>query len=117
MYSEFRENYERARECLADYYVSECVDIADTPKIGVKVVDKPTGLEVTRADMLEHRRLQVATRQWAAGKLSPRKYGDRQTVKHEGSIGGAGAPAVDLTPDQSERIAREMLIQRGYEFD
>jgi terminase small subunit-like protein len=28
--------------------------------------------------MIEHRRLQIDARKWMAGKLRPRKYGDKQ---------------------------------------
>ena len=30
--------------------------------------------------MIEHRRLQVDARKWAAGKLAPKKYGDKLAV-------------------------------------
>lgn len=113
-YPEFAENLARARESLAEYYVSEIVDIADTPQIGAIVTDKPTGREVKRADMLGHRQLQIEARKWAASKLAPKMFGDRQTVKHEGL---ASASGVEITDDQAERLAREMLIGRGYDFD
>ena len=115
-YPEFAEDYARAREMLADYLADQAVDISDTPKPGSKIIEKGDGtVEVHHFDMLEHRKLQVTTRQWATSVIAPKKYGQRQTLKHEGAIGGAAQ--VEVTPEQQERMAREMLIQRGYEFE
>jgi hypothetical protein len=74
----FRDQYARARECQADGYVDEAVDIADTPQEGVKTKTMPDGkIETTTGDMIEHRRLQIDARKWAAAKLHPKKYGDK----------------------------------------
>ena len=83
----FREQYARAREAQADALFDEILDIADTPQVGQKSVSKVTGLEITEADMIEHRRLQVDARKWIAGKLAPKKYGDKVDVNHGGDIG------------------------------
>jgi plasmid stabilization system protein ParE len=89
----FRDQYARAREAQADAIFDEILHIADTPQTGQKTVSKATGLEVTEADMIEHRRLQVDARKWIAGKLAPKKYGDKLDV----GIGGIdGAPAVKI---------------------
>ena len=115
---EFSERYTRAREAQADALFDEALNIADTPADGVKIKVLPSGsVEKTYGDMIEHRRLQVDTRKWAAARLAPKKYGDRldmnvtgslQTVSDEnldariaqllgkagsaGPAGGAGAP-------------------------
>ena len=34
--------------------------------------------------MIEHRRLQVDVRKWMAGKLAPKKYGDKLDVTSAG---------------------------------
>lgn len=83
----FREQYARAREAQADALFDEILDIADTPQVGQKSVSKATGLEITEADMIEHRRLQVDARKWIAGKLAPKKYGDKVDVNHGGDVG------------------------------
>lgn len=80
----FVQKYARAREVQADVYVQEVIDIADTPKLGVKRVDKPSGVEITEGDMVEHRRLQIDARKWAAARLSPKKYGDKVGLEHSG---------------------------------
>lgn len=85
---EFSDQYARAREAQADALADEIVYIADTPQVGQKTVSKATGLEITEADMIEHRRLQVDARKWMAGKLAPKKYGERVIAEHTGKDGG-----------------------------
>jgi len=80
---DFRERYTRARELQADVLFEECMEIADTPLPGVVEKETPNGIEVTREDMLGHRRLQIDTRKWMIAKLAPKKYGtDKQEVTH-----------------------------------
>lgn len=78
---EFREQYAHAREAQAEALFDEIIEIADTPQIGQKTVSKATGVEITEADMIEHRRLQVEARKWIASKLAPKKYGDK--IEHD----------------------------------
>ena len=85
---EFVQQYARAREVQADALFDEALDIADTPVVGVKTVTKATGVETTEGDMIEHRRLQIDTRKWIAGKLRPKKYGDRSQMEISGPDGG-----------------------------
>lgn len=73
----FRENYTRACETRTDLIFDQILDIADTPKMGVKTINKATGVETVEADMVEHRRLQIDARKWVLGKMSPKKYGER----------------------------------------
>jgi hypothetical protein len=40
-------------------------------------------VETTEADAIEHRKLQIASRQWMLAKLLPHVYGDKQTVVHQ----------------------------------
>jgi len=87
-YDEFREQYTRAREIQAETLFDEMVHIADTPQVGQKSVSKATGLEITEADMIEHRRLQVETRKWVLGKMAPKKYSDKFMLEHSGKDGG-----------------------------
>ncbi|SPA44613.1 terminase small subunit protein [Cupriavidus taiwanensis] len=91
----FSDQYARARECQADALADEIVYIADTPQMGQKSVSKATGVEITEGDMIEHRRLQVDARKWMAGKLAPKKYGDKIQQQLTGADGG---------PIQSETV-------------
>ena len=63
-YPEFLNKYRVARELQADSLVDDTLPIADNA----------TAEDWTVA------RLRVTTRQWAASKLAPRKYGNFQTV-------------------------------------
>lgn len=82
----FRESYTHARELQADTLFDECLLIANTPVIGKKSKLSDGKVEITEGDMIEHRRLQVDTRKWMAGKLRPKVYGDK--VQHTGEGGG-----------------------------
>jgi hypothetical protein len=85
----FADQYARARDAQADAIFDEILHIADTPQMGQKSVSKATGLEITEGDMIEHRRLQVEARKWVAGKLRPKKYGDKIQAEHTGADGSA----------------------------
>ena len=63
---EFRRQYAHARDCQADTIFEEILDIADEPC--------GDAVEVSR------NRLRVDARKWMAGKLAPKKYGDKLDV-------------------------------------
>ena len=68
----------RARDVGYDKMAEECLQIADTPVEGSKVVETEDGKVIyTREDMLGHRRLQIETRLKLLAKFNPKKYGDR----------------------------------------
>ena len=80
----FASAYARARELQADTFFDDIVHVAKTPFIGTKkkTTTAPNGVtvEISEGDMVDHRRLQVDALKWAAGKMRPRKYGDRVGV-------------------------------------
>ena len=84
----FQEQYARARTTQADVLFDQILSIADTPLIGVKTVTKGTTVETTEGDMIEHRRLQIDARKWLAGKLAPKKYGEKSSLEVSGPNGG-----------------------------
>lgn len=105
-YSTFRDMYARAREAQADALFDEILEIADTPLIGERVKSDDGRTEVTREDMLGHRKLQVDTRKWVAAKLAPRKYGDRLELDHRGQL----PPLVEtMTQDQMRNILEDRV--------
>lgn len=87
-HDEFRDMYARAREAQADALFDEILDIANTPIEGTKCkVDKDGNvMEVTKGDMIEHRRLQIDARKWIAAKLRPKVYGDKIDVDVTGAL-------------------------------
>jgi len=68
----------RARDIGYDKMAEECLQIADTPVQGSKIVETDDGkVMYTREDMLGHRKLQIETRLKLLAKFNPKKYGDR----------------------------------------
>ena len=66
--AEFAEQYARARESQADTLFDEILEIADSS---------------TQAD---DRRVRIDARKWMAGKLRPKKYGEKQEVELSGAV-------------------------------
>jgi len=74
----FRERIARARERGEDAIAAECLEIADTPIVGVTKTHKADGsIEAKEEDMLGHRKLQIDTRLKLLAKWNPKKYGDK----------------------------------------
>lgn len=71
---QFALNYARAKELQAEFLADQIVDIADTPRG-----------EGTR-DEVERSKLMVDARKWVAGKLLPKKYGERNVTEHTGAV-------------------------------
>lgn len=82
----FGTQYARAREIGFDVLAEACLEIADTPVIGVRREETENGVKEVTEDMLGHRRLQVDTRKWLLSKLAPKKYGEKQQVDHGGNL-------------------------------
>ena len=87
----------RARVLGYDAIAEQCLEIADTPRVGVKKTTKPLTMrnsegdvvatgevleEVTEADMIEHRKLQIETRMKLLAKWDPKRFGERQAIEH-----------------------------------
>lgn len=70
---EFSEQYARARDCQADFYADQIVDIADELS------------ETAEASELARAKLQIDSRKWKVARMSPRKYGDKQQIDHVSS--------------------------------
>ena len=79
----FREQYVYAREMQADALFDEALEIADDAS-GDWTEDKD-GKKVVDHENIQRSRLRVDTRKWAAGKMAPKKYGDKLDLG--GSIG------------------------------
>ena len=82
----FFKRFTEARAIGADCIAEEVLAIADTTQEGVTTRITERGVEETREDMLGHRKLQVETRLKLLAKWFPQKYGDRQTVEHQGKV-------------------------------
>jgi hypothetical protein len=82
---EFRLHYAHAREAQADLLAAEILEIADDSS-GDIIIDKDGITRVDR-EFVARARLRVDARKWLAGKLAPKKYGDR--IEHTGVDAGA----------------------------
>jgi len=78
----FREQYAKARELQADTLFDEIIDIADDSTNDW--MERDGGLEVN-GEHIQRTRLRIDTRKWMAGKLRPKKYGER--IEHEHNVG------------------------------
>jgi len=81
--ADFREQYVYAREMQADALFDEALEIADDAS-GDWIADAK-GNKVLDHENIQRSRLRVDTRKWAAGKMAPKKYGDKLDLG--GSIG------------------------------
>lgn len=84
---QLRITYARARDDGLDALSEKLIDIASTPVVAEKVVDKPlTGVEITTGDAVDRSRLHVDTLKWYLSKLAPKRYGDKIAVEHSGNV-------------------------------
>lgn len=95
----FCQSYLRSRERQADLLFDQCLEIADDSSGDVKLVGaEGEEREVVNSEFVARAKLRVDTRMRMAGKLKPKKYGDKVEVEHSGSI--------DMDPDaRAARIA------------
>jgi len=89
--SEFRQQYALAREVQAEHHIDEIVEIADDGTNDYMEKRNADGALVgwtENGENVQRSRLRVDTRKWAASKLAPKKYGDKQVDEHSGPDGG-----------------------------
>lgn len=106
--SHFADAYARAREAQADKMAAEILEISDTPVIGIKKKTDANGqVEVTEADMIEHRRLQVDARKWLAARMAPKRWGDKMGI---GQADGMDPLRVDSTVTMTAAESYKALL-------
>ena len=94
----FSEQYAHARQAQADAIFDDCLDIADDSGVDVSVDEN--GKYTVDGEAIQRARLRIDTRKWMAGKLRPKKYGDRVLNEHTGPDGG---------PMKFERVERVIV--------
>ncbi len=102
-YKTFLNQYARAREEQADHYFEEAIDISDDSTNDYMLRE---GIPVLNAEAVQRSRLRVDVRKWAAGKLAPKKYGDKIQTELSGPDGGP----VQHEVRTAEELAREILF-------
>ena len=81
-YVNFRDQYTRAKEEQADAIFDECLAIADDATndyIERQGEDGTTAYRLN-GEHVQRSKLRIDTRKWMAGKLRPKKYGDKLDV-------------------------------------
>lgn len=91
----FLDRYARAREAQADALAEEIIEISDESTYDT--ARDENGKVIVNMEHIQRDRLRVDSRKWLAGKLRPKKYGDKQTLEHTGTDGNAIAVDVQVT--------------------
>jgi hypothetical protein len=83
----FRDQYARAREAQADAIFDDILSIADDGRNDW--MERNFGEEVRwveNGEAMRRSALRIDARKWMAGKLRPKKYGDKLDVEHSGAV-------------------------------
>lgn len=85
----FSQQYARAREDQADFYLDEIIEISDET-VNDKVANED-GTERTESEAIQRSKLRVDTRKWVMSKLAPKKYSDKiqQEITFSDSLSNA----------------------------
>jgi hypothetical protein len=88
-FPDFSDQYARARETQADSLFDEILSIADDGRNDwMKRNHGDDERWVENGEALRRSQLRVDARKWMAGKLRPKKYGEKITQEHTGEDGG-----------------------------
>lgn len=82
---QLRDRYACARDLQADLIVDEIIQIADDT--ASDWIEDEDGKVRVDNEAVQRSRLRIDSRKWLAGKLNPKKYGDRQVIEHDISDG------------------------------
>lgn len=86
IHNAFSDQYARARETQADSLADEILDIADDSSRDT--YEDKDGHTKTDQEVIARSRLRVDARKWLAGKLRPKKYGEKIEQTMQGPEGG-----------------------------
>ena len=81
---QYAESYARACEIRAEKLTDEILQIADGANADIIGVDEKTGRPIINGEAINRSRLKIDARKWLAGKLAPKKYGDKIDVTSKG---------------------------------
>lgn len=98
--STFSDMYARAREAQADALFDDVLSIADDGRNDW--MEKNFGEEtrwVENGEALRRSQLRIDARKWMAGKLRPKKYGEKLELEHGGQV--ALVPTINFNGNKS----------------
>ncbi len=103
----FCEQYARAREVQADTLADEILDIADDTTLDIQ--QGTQGHERAQHEAVHRSKVRIDARKWLAGKLAPKKYGDKiqQCV-----TGGNGGPVQSIITTVTDPIEAAKIYQQ-----
>ena len=101
--------YAPAREARMDKLAQDIIEISDTCNIGTITTEKPTGIEIKTADMVDRSRLQIDARKWLASKMFPKKYGDKLAIGGADDMPPIQTITSEMTPQDAARAYAEMV--------
>ena len=104
----FQDQYARAREAQADALAEDILDIADDGRRDY-LKDPESGREIVDHDHIARARLRVDARKWYAGKVAPKKYGDKATVALTNPEGGPVQIEKTFSADEAAARYRDLL--------
>lgn len=100
---DFRQQYARAREIQADTLFDETLDIADDGSNDwMEDKEKADGFRYN-GDAVQRSRLRIDQRKWMAGKLAPKKYGEKVDLNLTGGL--TVTKADELSDDDLAKMA------------
>ena len=95
--SEFASKCARAREQQADFVFGQNAELE------TKVLSGEVPPDAAR--------VVLSSRQWRAGKLAPKVYGDRQHVEHSGAIGPGPRSITEVVTEIKELVSSDPELQ------
>jgi len=110
LHEEFKDQYVLSKRDSADAHEDMIIDISDNPP-GQPVFDEngnplldENGRAVLRLDnvAIQHAKLRVDSRKWAASKLKPKKYGEKLAIGGDESMAPIGVTRVLFDPDPTD---------------
>lgn len=102
-HEEFRAQYAHAREVQADAIFEEILDIADNAKNDwmERRGDDDAGWQAN-GEHIQRSKLRIDARKWMAGKLAPKKYGEKSSLELSGADGAPLIPTINVTIGDTE---------------
>lgn len=108
----FAMQYARAREAQADALADEILDISDDGSNDWMVAnDKDNAGYRENGEAINRSRLRIDARKWLAGKMRPKKYGEKFLNEHTGADGGPIQTEATKPRDLAKAMA--LIIAKG----
>lgn len=106
----FSEQYARAREAQADALADDILSIADDARNDwmENNADGNMGWK-ENGEALRRSQLRIDARKWLAGKMKPKKYGEKLDLNHSG--------AIDITEEAATAKLAALLKEIGMDSD